>query len=98
MRGLISPTSQHCRENVLDTGSHRLDRDSDAAGRRSNLEKGGGSCPCSGSRDNTSSPPSKEELYADRFGACSSRRDRGRDRRRGQICLRTTQEARGGGD
>src|SRR5262245_28504852 len=55
MRGLISPTSQYCRENVLDTGSGRLDRDHDTAGRCSSLE-GGGSCPCSGSRDNISSP------------------------------------------
>src|ERR1700752_4382501 len=26
MRGLISPTSQHCWKNVLDTGSRRSDR------------------------------------------------------------------------
>src|SRR5215472_9777045 len=32
MRGLISPTSQHCRENVLDTRSRRLDRGLDTAG------------------------------------------------------------------
>src|SRR6058998_210025 len=59
MRGLISPTSQYCRKNVLDTGSGRLDRGRDTAA--STLESGsslerGGPCPCSGSRDNNSSP------------------------------------------